>query len=71
MRWKLIPLDGSLDLIQITDETDTILGCLSIDGFRDFKFPEGGPIYDNLWRGHEVVIELSHVVTGQTAKERE
>lgn len=70
MRWKLTPLDGSLDLVQITDETDTILGCLSIDAF-DRPGSENNDLHAKLWNGWEVEVELVHVATGDLVKERE
>jgi len=54
---RLKPLDDSIDLVAITDDDGTTLGCLHIDAFLD-GYGEPNPIHQLLFCGHEVCVQI-------------
>jgi hypothetical protein len=56
MKLILKPLDESNDIVLIHDHHNTALAAVHIDTFLDGA--ERGPLYDALYRGNTVTVEV-------------
>ena len=60
MKLILKPLDDSADQVLVCDHHGTACGALHMDTF--LETPDRGPIYDELYRGRTVEIEVQPVI---------